>query len=112
MTPRLLPAACAALSALALAGAALAGEPVTAHLQQPVLAKTKIVAGGAMFVCQGDACVAGASDSRTFAVAACKDLARAVGPVTAFTRNSRAFGGGLLDRCNAAAGAERQVARR
>lgn len=76
-------AACAALVTLS-AAPALAGDTVTAKLQTPVAAKTKFIAGGAMFVCEGDACVAAAPQSTTFASGTCKTIAAKVGPVTSF----------------------------
>jgi hypothetical protein len=76
-------AACAALVTLS-AGAAFASDPITAKLQAPVAEKTKFIAGGAMFVCEADACVANAPTSQTFATAACKTIAGKVGPVAAF----------------------------
>jgi hypothetical protein len=78
-----LAAACAALVTLS-AAPALAGEPVTAKLQTPVAEKTKFIAGGAMFVCEGDACVAAAPQSTTFASGTCKTIASKVGPVASF----------------------------
>lgn len=94
-------AACAALSTLA-AGAALAAEPVTAKLQQPVAEKTKFIAGGAMFVCEGDACVAQAPTSQTFSAQACKTIATKVGPVAAFS-GRKAMDDARIADCNATA---------
>jgi hypothetical protein len=78
-----LAAACAAVFTLT-APAAFAGEPLTAKLQQPVAQKTKFIAGGAMFVCEADACTALAPTTTTFATATCKAIAAKVGPVAAF----------------------------
>ena len=50
-------AACAALATLT-AGQALAADAITAKLSAPVAEKTKFIAGGAMFHCEADACVA------------------------------------------------------
>ena len=50
-------AACAALVSLS-AGSALAADSITAKLASPVAAPTKFIAGGAMFKCDADACVA------------------------------------------------------
>jgi len=47
----------AAVLSLSFAGAAYADGKVTASLKAPVAAKTKVVAGGAVFVCEGDTCV-------------------------------------------------------
>ena len=61
-----LAAACAAVVTLS-AAPAFAAEPVTAKLQQPVAQPTKFIAGGAMFNCEGDACVATADHAASAA---------------------------------------------
>jgi hypothetical protein len=94
-------AACAALTTFA-AGSAFAGESVTAKLQAPVAEKTKFIAGGAMFVCEGDACVASAPTSQTFSGQACKAIAAKVGPVAAFS-GRKAMDEARLADCNAQA---------
>jgi hypothetical protein len=107
-----LAAACAALVTLS-ATSALAAQPVTAKLQQPVAEKTKFIAGGAMFVCEADACVATAPGSDTFSTAACKAVAAKVGPVSAFT-GRKTFDDTRLGECNAvvvARGAGAQLAK-
>lgn len=97
-----LAAACAALSTLTLGTAAFAADTVTAKLQSPVAEKTKFIAGGAMFVCEADACVAAAPTSQTFATATCKTVAGKVGPVAAFEGRKSLDDGRLAD-CNAKA---------
>ena len=94
-------AACAALVSLS-AGSAFAGDTVTAKLQAPVAAKVKFIAGGAIFNCDGDTCIALAPTSSTFAGATCKTIADKVGPVAAFT-GSRALAEDKLADCNAKA---------
>ncbi len=95
-----LAAACAAIT---LSSApALAGDPVTARLQAPVPKPVKFIAGGAMFICDADACVARAASSETFATATCKAVAARVGPVTAF-EGAKALDGARLADCNSAA---------
>ena len=79
-----LAAACAALVTLSAAPAMAGGDPITAKLQAPVAEKTKFIAGGAMFVCEGDACVAAAPQSTTFASSTCKTIASKVGPIASF----------------------------
>jgi len=83
MKLRTFAAACAALTTLA-AGQAFAADAVTAKLQAPVAEKTKFIAGGAMFVCEADACIAQAPTSQTFATATCKTIAAKVGAVSSF----------------------------
>jgi hypothetical protein len=94
-------AACAALATLS-AGAAFAAEPVTAKLSAPVAEKVKFIAGGAMFNCEGDACVALAPTSQTFATATCKAIADKVGPVASFESRKPLDETRLAD-CNAKA---------
>jgi len=76
-------AACAALVSLS-AGSAFAADSITAKLSTPVAEKVKFIAGGAMFNCEGDVCVALAPTSSTYATATCKTIADKVGPVTSF----------------------------
>jgi hypothetical protein len=94
-------AACAALATLA-AGSASAADAVTAKLAAPVAEKVKFIAGGAMFNCEGDTCVAAASTSQTFATATCKTIADKVGVVAAF-EGRRALDQDKLADCNAKA---------
>ena len=107
-----LAAACAAVAALSAAGSALAEQPITAKLQQPVAAKTKIIAGGAVFVCEADSCYAGATTSRTLATASCKDLAKSVGAITAFGDGRKSLDDARLAQCNAVASSATEVAKR
>jgi hypothetical protein len=101
MTRLTLAAACAALFTLT-AGSAFADDAVVAKLQQPVAERTKFIAGGAMFVCEADACVAMAPTAQTFTTAACRTIAAKVGPVTAFT-GRRPLDEARLSECNSAA---------
>lgn len=96
-------AACAALLTVA-AAPAFADEAVTAKLAQPVAAPVKFIAGGAMFKCEADACVALAPTSATFAASTCKTVAGKVGLVTAFTQ-FKALADDKLADCNTKAGA-------
>jgi hypothetical protein len=96
-------AAVAALSVSLFAGAALADGRVAAALEAPVAAKTKIVAGGAVFVCDGAECVATSAPSRAVTAASCKALAKEVGRVAAFGGESRSLDADDLGRCNAVA---------
>ena len=94
-------AACAALTTLT-AGQAFAADAVTAKLASPVAEKTKFIAGGAMFTCEGDACVALAPTSQTFATATCKTIADKVGVVASFAGRKSLDEAKLAD-CNAKA---------
>jgi hypothetical protein len=92
----------AAAATLACAGAAWAAEPVTAKLDAPVAAKTKIIAGGAVFICADTACVAAAPQGRTLAAASCKELAGKVGRIVSFGDGRKDLDAGKLERCNGA----------
>jgi hypothetical protein len=94
-------AACAALVTLS-AGSAFAADPITAKLASPIAEKTKFIAGGAMFNCEADTCIALAPTSQTFATATCKTIADKVGVVTSFGGN-KALDGGRIADCNAKA---------
>lgn len=98
-----LAAMCSAVATLTIAGAAFADDAVTVKLEAPVAAKTKVIAGGAVFLCEADACVASTTTSRTFAASTCKDLAKSVGRVSAFTGPRKALDGGKLEACNTGA---------
>jgi len=74
-------AACAALATLS-AGSAFAGDTITAKLQAPVAQKVKFIAGGAIFNCEGDTCLASAATSETFSTSTCKTIAGKVGTMS------------------------------
>jgi len=86
-----------------LAGSALADGRIAAALDAPVAAKTKVVAGGAVFVCEGAECVSAQAPSRALTAAACKALAKEVGRVSAFGGDSKSLDAEDLARCNASA---------
>jgi hypothetical protein len=96
-------AACAALSVSMFAGAALADGRVAAALENPVAAKTKVIAGGAVFVCEGAECISAAAPSRAMTSGACKALAKEVGRVSAFGGETKSLDAEDLGRCNVAA---------
>lgn len=89
-------AACATLAILS-AGQAMAADPITAKLAAPVAAKTKFIAGGARFNCEGDTCVALAPTAETFS--ACKAVAAKVGVIVAFS-GRKALDEDKLADCN------------
>jgi hypothetical protein len=107
-----LAAACLAATSL-FASQALAGPPATATLEQPLAAKVKIVADGAVWVCAAASCVASYTpDESLFGVSECKDLAKQVGRVTSFQNSVRpALQPAALDKCNTAARAAVTAAR-
>ena len=95
-------AAVAALATLTFAGSAFADGRISAALDAPVAAKTKVVAGG-VFVCEGAECVSAQAPSRALTAAACKALAKEVGRVSAFAGEAKSLDADDLTRCNASA---------
>ena len=96
-------AAVAALSVSMFAGAALADGRVAAALEAPVAAKTKVVAGGAVFICAGTECVSASAPSRAITAASCKALVKEVGRVSSFGGETKSLTAEDLVRCNASA---------
>lgn len=110
MKLRTLLAACVAVSSLSFAGAAFAETPITVKLASPLAAPTKIVAGGAVFVCAGDTCTATPATPQTFSTATCKTLAKNVGVVASFNSN-KSFDDARLSTCNAVAATTQMATR-
>lgn len=102
-----LAAACAALSTLAISSAAFAADPVVAKLNSPVVEKTKLIAGGSMFTCEGDTCIAVVPTSQTMNLATCKAVAAKVGPLASYGARN-ALEADRLAACNATAVAKVQ----
>jgi len=96
-----LAAACAALATLS-AAPAFAGDTVVAKLAQPVTTSSKIIAGDAVFLCEGDTCVSNAVTSQTFSSTACKVIAAKFGTITAYT-GSKPMDDARLASCNSVA---------
>ena len=99
-------AAAAALS-LAFAGTSFAADgKIVVSLKTPVAAKTKVVAGGAVWNCEGATCVAAAAPSRTDTTKGCKALSKEVGEVVSFG----SLGSDDLAKCGAVSATTRSVA--
>jgi hypothetical protein len=106
-------AAMAAITSVSfLATGADAAEPVIAKLQTPVVEKTKVIAGGAVFLCEGDACITTGPTSRTIATASCKELVKTVGAVSTFGAERKQLAADRLEACNAVAATPTQLANR
>lgn len=93
----------AAVMSMTFAGVAFADAKVSASLATPVAAKTKVVAAGALFICEGSTCVANSAQARTVTVSGCKELVKAVGAVTTLTNGKRSLESDELATCNAVA---------
>ncbi|HEX2561122.1 CC_3452 family protein [Phenylobacterium sp.] len=97
---RVIAAAFAVASISFIAPIAEAKGPVVAKLRTSVAARTKVVAGGAVFQCVGGACVSAAPNDRTVAVGACKELVKAVGPVDSYGDDLKQLEADKLAACN------------
>ena len=94
--------AAAAILSASFAAPAFAGT-INVALQAPVAAKTKVVAGGAVFSCVEATCVAANAPSRALTAAAGKTIVKEVGAVTAFSGERKSLDADDLARCNGAA---------
>lgn len=96
-----LAAACAAVAALSAAGSAFANDAIVAKLSAPITGNAKFIAGGAVFICTGDTCVAAAPTSQTYAVSACKVVKKNAGPVASYSSAAKSLEADKLAACNA-----------
>ncbi len=94
-----------AVAAVALASASNAygaGE-VVATLARSDIARTRLVAGGAVFQCEENRCVARAPNYRTLTLEACKVIAHRFGRVETFGDGVKALPADKLQACQAVA---------
>lgn len=92
-----------ALALAALSTPALAAAPVIAKLQAPIAAPTKVIAGGAIFSCAGDTCVATNPSNATGDFSSCKIVAHAVGAVVSFGTAADPLAADRIAACNESA---------
>lgn len=78
-----------------------AAQVHTATLASPFAERTRIIAGRAVWYCEGDSCTA--SVERPITVRACRLLAREVGEIAAFTGAEAALTAEQIASCNTAA---------
>jgi hypothetical protein len=97
-----LAAACAALS-FSFAGAAFADTQIDAKLAAPQAAPLKLIAASAVWNCLGDTCSAGLAPDDALGVSGCKELAKQVGRLTAYSFDHKSLDDKSLAKCNAAA---------
>lgn len=90
------------LMTFALASSALAATTVTATLQAPA-AKARVVAGGAVWACEGTTCIATAAPDNVASTKSCKDLAKSVGTVATYASAGFNLDEQALAKCNASA---------
>ena len=94
--------AAAAILSASFAAPAFAAGNISVALQAPVAAKTKVVAGGAVFSCVEATCVAANAPTRALTAATCKAVVKEVGAVTAFAGDRKSLEADDLARCNGA----------
>jgi len=90
----------AAMSLAAFAVAHADGSFANANLASPVAKPTQVIAGGAVWTCDGASCRAPATSDRTLSVSACKALVREVGPVTTYGVDKSLLSKDELTRCD------------
>lgn len=95
MRPVVIAAALAALAAPTFAAAEWTASPVQAST------KAGIIAAGTEWDCRASGCHTTSGTTGADALSACRDLARAVGPLAAFS-SEQPFSKARLDHCNAA----------
>jgi hypothetical protein len=89
-----------AIAVMALASSASAGTLVTAKLAKPISSPQKPIANGAIFTCAADTCISNSPPSQTLADRACRQLAKAVGPVSSYGTDDKQFDSAKLGACN------------
>lgn len=82
---------CAGLvfAVFAVATTARASEPIVGRLETALSKPVKVIAGGALFVCEESRCVAQAPTNQTMSVSACRQLAKRVGAIAEFGNSRR-----------------------
>lgn len=90
-----------AAAALAFTVPAFAGA-FTATLEQPVTERTRYVADGAVWICEGDTCTAELK-RRKVSLKGCKEIADEAGRLTGYTNGSAELSADDLEKCNNAA---------
>jgi hypothetical protein len=94
----------ALITAMALSTSAFAASgPVIVKLAAAVPAPTKVVAGGAIFSCAGDTCVATNPSSGTADFSTCKIVVHSVGAATSFGVAAAPLAADRLATCNESA---------
>lgn len=86
---------------VAVAGLAVAKTPVVVKLETPKAEQTRIIANGAVFMCEADTCTA--VMTRSVNARTCGEVAEQVGRIASFSGDGRAVTGSDLERCNARA---------
>jgi hypothetical protein len=85
------------------APAVQAAEAVVATFPGAAIKRTKVIAGGAVFLCEQAQCVANAPNDRTLTLEACKVLSKRFGRVESFGAGNRSLASEKLQACQAAA---------
>ena len=84
---------------IALTAPALAATTFTAKLQTPLAEPERFVADSAVWLCEGDTCVADLK-RKNVRVKFCKNVAEEVGPIVEFSNKNGALADADLASCN------------
>ena len=90
------------LAAISLAGSVFAETTVTATLDSAQAGASKFIAADAVWNCAGTTCVATLAPDSAAGVSGCKELARQIGHITAYSSDMRSLDAKALERCNIA----------
>lgn len=91
-----------AAAALSFSGSAFAGTSFTAKLEIPKDRLVKIVAAEALWECVDDTCTA-TLQRKGVKVSTCKQVAKSLGKVSAFSTDQKSLSDANLKKCNAVA---------
>ena len=94
--------AIASAFAFALAAPALAGTTFTANLETPTSERMEFVANKAIWVCEGETCVADLN-RRNPTVRSCRAVAKEAGRLASFSSERGELEQADLDKCNESA---------
>ncbi len=92
-----------AFAALTLAGSAFADTRVVATLDAAQPTRAGLIAASASWSCAGATCVAEIAPDTAFSVDGCKEIAKQLGHVAAYTGDTKSLDAKALARCNTAA---------
>lgn len=93
----------AAVVILLTSASAAAAEPVVAKLQTPTAKKMSVIAGGAVFICQGPECISAGPTDRTITLEGCRQLSKRVGPIESLGDSKRSLSPEKVAACKGAA---------
>ena len=94
-----------AFAALTLAGSSFADTRVVATLDAAQPARAGLIAASASWTCSGTTCISQVAPDETFSVDGCKDVAKHLGHISAYTGDLKSLDAKALEKCNKSAAA-------